>query len=61
MAQILVRGLDDETVRRLKARAQRHGRSLQAEARELARQSQQKLAGRQFPNSTDLVREDRQR
>lgn len=76
MARILIRDLDDETVRRLKERARRHGRSLQGEAkliltqaaglsfreaRELAHQWHQKLAGRQFPDSTDLVREDRQR
>jgi plasmid stability protein len=76
MAQILIRDLDDETVKRLKERARRHGRSLQGEAkliltqaaglslgeaRELARQRQQKLAGRPFPDSTELIREDRQR
>jgi len=76
MAQILIRDLDDETVKRLKDRARRHGRSLQGEAKliltqaaglsfrdahELARQWQEKLAGRQVPDSTDLVREDRQR
>lgn len=76
MAQILVRDLDDETVRRLKERARRHGRSLQGEAkliltqaagisfheaRELARQWHRELAGRELPDSTDLVREDRQR
>jgi len=76
MARILIRDLDDETVRRLKERARRHGRSLQGEAkliltqaagispgeaRKLARQWQQKLAGRKIPDSTDLVREDRQR
>lgn len=76
MAQILIRDLDDETVKRLKDRARRHGRSLQgeakliltqaagmslSEARQLALQWHQKLAGRDFPDSTDLVREDRQR
>ena len=76
MARILIRDLDDETVRRLKERARRHGRSLQgeakliltqaagmspSEARQLARQWHQKLAGRELPDSTDLVREDRQR
>jgi len=76
MAQILIRDLDDETVKRLKDRARRHGRSLQAEAKliltqaagmspseahQLARQWHQKLAGRQLPDTTDLVREDRQR
>lgn len=31
MAQVLVRDLDEKTVKRLKARAQRRGRSLQVE------------------------------
>jgi len=76
MARILIRDLDDETVRRLKERAQRHGRSLQGEAkliltraaglsfneaRRLAREWHEKLAGRELPDSTELVREDRQR
>jgi len=33
MPDILVRGLDVETVKRLKARAQRHGRSQQSEVK----------------------------
>jgi plasmid stability protein len=33
MAQLLVRGLSDETVRLLRARAERHGRSVEAEHR----------------------------
>ena len=76
MAQILVRDLDDETVKRLKERARRHGRSLQGEAklilahaaglgfdeaRRLARRWPQKLAGRDLPDSAALVRQDRQR
>jgi hypothetical protein len=76
MAQILVRDLDDQTVQRLKARAQQHGRSLEgearhllsrgaglsfADARKLGRQWHQKLAGRRLPDSTELVRRDRQR
>jgi len=76
MGRILIRDLDDETVRRLKERARRHGRSLQGEARlilthaagltfddarKLARQWQKKLAGRKLPDSTSLIREDRQR
>ncbi|OHB61792.1 MAG: hypothetical protein A2Y76_08020 [Planctomycetes bacterium RBG_13_60_9] len=76
MARILIRDLDEETVRRLKERARRHGRSLQGEAklilthaagigfdeaRKLARQWHKELAGRELPDSTDLVREDRQR
>jgi plasmid stability protein len=76
MARILIRDLDDETVKRLKDRARRHGRSLEGEARlvltqaagmdfhdarKLAQQWHKKLAGRKLPDSTDLVREDRQR
>jgi hypothetical protein len=33
MAQLLIRRLDDDAKMRLKARAKRHGRSLEAEAR----------------------------
>ena len=76
MAQLLVRDLDPEVVNRLKARAERHGRSLGSEARviltdaagvsaeearRIARQWQQRLAGRAIPDTTDLVREDRDR
>ncbi|MCL4766897.1 MAG: plasmid stability protein y4jJ [Hyphomicrobiaceae bacterium] len=35
MADILVRRLDDETKSRLRRRARRHGRSLEAEVREI--------------------------
>jgi antitoxin FitA len=76
MAQILIRNLDDEIVARLKERARRQGRSLEAEARviltqaaglgfhdarQLMRQWHRKLRDRALPDSTDLVREDRQR
>ena len=76
MARILVRDLDDDTVKRLKDRARRHGRSLEGEvrqilahaagigfddARKLARQWHKKLAGREVPDSVQLIREDRQR
>ncbi len=76
MARILIRDLDDETVKRLKERARRHGRSLQGEARlilthaaglglnearKLARQWRKKLAGRELRDTTDLIRQDRQR
>jgi plasmid stability protein len=76
MAQILVRDLDDDVVVRLKDRARRHGRSLQGEAklvltqaaglgfqdaRRLARQWQSRLAGRELPDSTVLIREARKR
>jgi len=76
MARILIRDLDDETVKRLKDRARRHGRSLEGEARQilthaagisfddaqkLARQWHEKLAHRKLPDSTGLVHEDRRR
>ena len=37
MAQLLVRNLDDRLKRRLQRRAKRHGRSMEAEAREILR------------------------
>ena len=37
MAQLIVRNLDDELVRRLKIRAAQHGRSAEAEPREILR------------------------
>jgi antitoxin FitA len=76
MAQILVRGLEDEVVARLKDRAASHRRSLESEARsileaatgftaEVARRVvddwQRRLAGREFSDSTDLLRDDRRR
>ena len=75
MADILIRGLDDKVVKRLKARAKRNGRSLQSEARMVleraaalsvaealrqARRSRKEL-GRHFSDSTELIREDRRR
>lgn len=76
MSQILVRNLEPDVVERLKGRASRHGRSLQSEvhliltqsaglrfneARQVARQWQKRLAGRVFPDSAELLREDRSR
>jgi plasmid stability protein len=76
MAQILVRDLEVETVDRLKARARSRGRSLQAEvksilvnaarldageARALAGRIRRRFRGRRFADSTDLIREDRDR
>jgi plasmid stability protein len=37
--QLIVRNLDEEVVRELKARAARHGRSAEAEHREILRQA----------------------
>ena len=76
MPQILVRNLESEVVEKLKSSASRHGRSLQSEvhwiltqsaglgieeARQVARGWQKRLAGRNFPDSTELLRKDRSR
>jgi plasmid stability protein len=39
MAQLLIRRLDDDAKDRLKARAERNGRSLEAEAREILKEA----------------------
>jgi antitoxin FitA len=76
MAQILVRNLDDDVVRSLKHKARVHGRSLEAEVRaileehtrvsreefwEFAAASRRSTAGRVTGDTTDLIREDRDR
>jgi hypothetical protein len=77
VAQLLVRYLDDQVMARLKERARRNQRSLQAEARaileaaaprytkdealEVFRAWQGKFRGRPMFNSADLIREDRDR
>ena len=76
MAQILVRDLDSSLLDRLKSQARQHGRSLQGEvkailessarlspgeARALAQEWRERLAGRMHSDSADLVREDRER
>ena len=76
MSQILVRDLDSGTVRRLKARAKRHGRSLQGEVKLLLERAagadreqlaalleawDERFAGRRFASSAAIVREDRAR
>ena len=76
MAQIIVRNLDDFVVERLKARARDNGRSLEAEVRQILEQSAKvdlaqarqmaleiraRLKGRKFPDSAELIREDRDR
>lgn len=76
MPDILVRGIDDETLRRLKARARRHGRSLQGETKLLLEQAagadpqelaamlegwKGRFAGRLMADSAALIREDRDR
>ena len=75
MASILLRGLDEGTIQRLKERARLNGRSLQQEvkkilertagtltmpeARQLAERWRRRLRGRSFSDSTRLIREDR--
>jgi antitoxin FitA len=76
MPDILVRGLDAETVKRLKARAEQNGRSLQGEVRMLVERAagaggeqmaavlsrwEERFAGRRFSSSARLIREDRNR
>lgn len=76
MAQLLVRDLEKETIERLKMRAKQHDRSLQeevklilqnaaklsmAEASNVARGWQKRLADKKFSDSSFLIREDRDR
>jgi plasmid stability protein len=76
MSQILVRNLDEAVVERLKSRARAHGRSLQAEVKDILEQSakndiaearklvdrvRRSFEGRKFNDSSELVREDRNR
>ena len=76
MAQIIVRNLDDDVVTRLKMRASDNDRSLEAEVRHILEQSAKidmaqarqialnirgRLKGRTFPDSSELIREDRER
>lgn len=75
MAQVLIRNIEDSTVSTLKRRAKKHGRSLASEIRTILReavseggdwkdQAEQIRAlfeGREFSDSSDLVRDDRDR
>jgi hypothetical protein len=76
MAQGLMLQIDDQTERLLRERAEQEGVSLEEEARKLLRfalrsegeafwgtvdRIRQKLSGRSFPDSADLIREDRDR
>ena len=75
MAQVLIRNLDDSTVTALKQRAKRRGRSLSAEARTILQEAvsassdwrlqvervRSLFEGRRFSDSSELVREDRER
>jgi hypothetical protein len=76
MSQLLIRNLDEQTIDRLKELAKRHNRSLQGEVKlileehaarpfdeplVIAERWQSYFAGRTFSDSTDQVREDRER
>ena len=76
MAQVVIRNIDDEAMRRLKSRAARKGVSLERELRtilteavradrtgfaERAAAFRRKLAGRRHSDSTTLIRKDRDR
>ena len=75
MSDILVRGLDEQAVKRLKERAKQNGRSLQSEAKRVLENSAgisilqwlestrglRKKLGRKFDNGADLIRQDRDR
>jgi plasmid stability protein len=77
MAQVLIRNVDEKVVQTLKERAQQHGHSLEQELREIlvqaAQPSREDLVAlsqriramtpkdRLQSDSTDLIREDRDR
>jgi hypothetical protein len=76
MPDILIRGLNAETVTRLKARAERNGRSLQSEVKmvleraagigadqiaDILQKWDERMAGRRFSSSTTMVCKDRAR
>jgi plasmid stability protein len=76
MPSILIRDLDADILEKLKKSAQRHGRSLQSEAKgilvEAAERSEHdirrisekwilRLSGRKHSDSSDLLRQDRER
>jgi plasmid stability protein len=75
MSSIVVRGLDQKTIERLKERARLNGHSLQQEvkalleraadtltmreARRLSERWRRRLGGRSFSDSAHMIREDR--
>jgi hypothetical protein len=76
MAQVLVRDVDPEVVEKLKVRARRNQRSLEAELRVVLEEAVQEpnfairddvqrvralFSGRSFTDSATLLREDRER
>lgn len=77
MPDVLVRGIDEKVLESLKEKAKENGRSLQAELQiiltraaerkpvlnrsELAEKIREELSERDFSDSVELLREDRQR
>ncbi len=76
MPELLVRNLDEATIKRLKALAKQHGRSLQGQVRlvleeaatlpmgeisSLLEKWQRQLARRHFSDSAKIIRKDRGR
>ena len=76
MAELLIRNLEPEIIKRLKLRAKQHHRSLQGElkyiveaatkmsieeTRKVSNTWHKRLLGRSFSDSTTLLREDRKR
>ncbi|MFQ5829990.1 MAG: hypothetical protein ACE5JD_12670 [Candidatus Methylomirabilia bacterium] len=76
MAQVLIRGLEPATVEKLKARARKNNRSLQAELKHILEQAaggsnadlraamkrvRAMFVRRTFSDSAELIREDRNR
>jgi antitoxin FitA len=76
MAQVVIRNIDEDAMRRLKSRAARKGVSLERELRTILTEAargdrtgfgaraaafRRKLAGRRHRDSTKLIRKDRDR
>ena len=76
MPQLLVRDLDEDTIKRLKALAKQQGRSLQGQVKIVLEEAamlpasgvsaiierwQRRFAGKRFNDSTRILREDRRR
>lgn len=76
MPQLLVRNLDEDTIKRLKTLAKQHGRSLQGQVKVVLEEAatlpigevssllekwQRRLARRRFSDSARMIRKDRGR
>lgn len=74
MSQVLIRNIDPEAIKKLKDRASRHGRSLQAELKDILERAAEtdvsdframageirgRLQGRDYADSADIQAEDR--